>query len=103
MTTTTTQRTPLIALLKRRNLTITRLAEILHPQRSDPDFNHAMVRAYLPHLSKHLSGRLPIYNTSAAGKPRLNPTWHRLQRVLTGEEFEAALRWAKDIQKNRTN
>ncbi len=102
MTTTPLPRTPLIALLKQRNLTLTRLAEILHPHRTDPQFSHAMVRTYLPHLSKHLAGRLPIYNTTS-GRAMLNPTWRRLQRVLTGEEFDAALAFAKENRKTAQN
>ena len=95
-------RNPLIKLLRQRKLTLTALAAILHPQRGDPDFTHDMVRSYLPHLSRHLSGEHPIYREYAAGKPRLNPTWRRLQRVLTGEEFETALTWAKYVRESRT-
>lgn len=90
-------KTPLIALLRARKLTLTALAAMLHPRRREPGFTNTEARAYLPHLSRHLNGHEPIRREDT-----LNPTWQRLKQVLTGDEFHAALTHAEIVRQSRT-
>ena len=85
---------PLIFALRKRNLTLTAIARIIHPDRGpDTTLTDAAVRAYLPHISRHINGHEPIYR-NIRGVQVINPTWRSLRRVLTGEEFDAALTYA---------